>query len=138
MNVTELQECQAVLGDEDFLISGCHVASVLTYFTQFPRRIANEPIAVSNVSRGNRTSNITRYRPVFLFRPTIEQRSTFEISLVVFSPNRKFARTFRLDKVVYAAPRERRERLSYLRIVPILDEDPQLIFLVNSFLLIPV
>lgn len=134
MSVTELQECQAVLGDEDFLISGCHVASVLTYFTHF--RV--ESPTSQSLCLMSPVETVLRILPDIVQFFSFDLRSSNVRRLKFPSPNRKFARTFRLDKVVYAAPRERRERLSYLRIVPILDKDPRLIFLVNSFLLIPV
>lgn len=107
MNVTELQECHAVLGDEDFLISGCHVASDLTYFTQFPRRIANEPITVSNVSS---KPYFEYYQISSSFSHSIYDRATFvrrrEISLVVFSPNRTFDReTWSIEIRLNVSPR---------------------------------
>lgn len=75
MNVTELQEYHAVLGDEDFLISGCHATSNLTYFTQFPRRIANEPIAVSNVPP---KPYFEYYQVLSSFSLSTDNRATFE------------------------------------------------------------
>lgn len=115
----ELQECRAVLGDEDFLISGCRVASDLTYFTQFPRRVANQPIAVSNVSSkpyfqyyqiSSSFSLSTCNRATFERRLKFPSSSSLRTARSIEKPGRwKFDRTYRLDNLVYAAPRERRK-----------------------------